>query len=69
MTEPPKDWYNRSIDIEPLIGYQTGGYHPIELGQFLKDERYHILHKLGWGPHHTTWAARDIRLADAENLE
>ncbi|KJZ74896.1 hypothetical protein HIM_05805 [Hirsutella minnesotensis 3608] len=36
-----------------------GGYHPLELGEFLKNGRYHIVHKLGWGANSTTWAAKD----------
>ncbi|KAJ3526925.1 hypothetical protein NM208_g10957 [Fusarium decemcellulare] len=47
------------IDAEPLHRYQPGGYHPIELGDVVKDGRYKILHKLGWGSYSTTWAAKD----------
>ena len=50
-----------SVDAEPLHRYQTGGYHPICLGDILKDGRYRILHKLGWGGYSTVWAARDQR--------
>ena len=50
-----------NVDAEPLHRYQTGGYHPIHLGDILKDGRYRIMHKLGWGGYSTVWAARDQR--------
>jgi len=49
------------VDAEPLHRYRTGGYHPIRLGDLLKDGRYKIVHKLGWGGYSTVWAARDQR--------
>lgn len=59
----PMDWSTHSCDInaEPLHRYQKGGYHPVHLGDCLKNGRYKILHKLGWGGYSTVWAARDIR--------
>ncbi|CCE27258.1 related to dis1-suppressing protein kinase dsk1 [Claviceps purpurea 20.1] len=51
--------YKPTIDAEPLYRYRPGGYHPIALGDVLKDGRYKILHKLGWGGFATTWAAKD----------
>ncbi|KAI0873722.1 kinase-like domain-containing protein [Hypoxylon argillaceum] len=48
-----------SVDAEPIYRYQPGGYHPIKLGDQLKNGRYKILHKVGWGGYSTTWAARD----------
>lgn len=53
--------YVSDIDAEPLHRYQKGGYHPITLGDTLKDGRYKVLHKLGWGGYSTVWAARDQR--------
>lgn len=50
-----------AIDAEPLHRYKKGGYHPTGLGDLLKDGRYKILHKLGWGGYSTVWAARDQR--------
>lgn len=41
--------YVSDINAEPLHQYQNGGYHPITLGENLKDGRYKVLHKLGWG--------------------
>lgn len=46
-------------DVERLETYQTGGYHPIAIGDTLKDGRYKIVHKLGHGGYSTIWIARD----------
>ena len=36
------------------------GWPQIDFGQRVgKDERYTIVHKLGWGMHSSTWLARD----------
>ncbi|KAG8158661.1 hypothetical protein KVR01_011783 [Diaporthe batatas] len=51
--------YACDIDAEPLHRYCAGGYHPLKLGDVLKQDRYKILHKLGWGGYSTTWAAMD----------
>ncbi|KAK9364304.1 hypothetical protein V1509DRAFT_650740 [Lipomyces kononenkoae] len=51
--------YTSAIDAEPLYRYRKGGYHPITLGNFLKNGRYKILDKLGWRGYSTVWAARD----------
>lgn len=58
------DWSTHRCDInaEPLHRYQRGGYHPVHLGDCLgHNDRYKILHKLGWGGYSTVWAARDMR--------
>ena len=44
---------------ETILGYQRGGYHPVALGDTLKDGRYKICHKLGHGGYSTVWVARD----------
>ena len=54
--------YFSPVDAEPLHRYRQGGFHPIALGEYLKDGRYKVLHKLGWGGYSTVWAARDQRL-------
>ncbi|KAG5959016.1 hypothetical protein E4U56_005168 [Claviceps arundinis] len=53
--------YCGGIDAESLHLYKPGGYHPVALGDVMKDGRYKILHKLGWGSFATTWAAKDQR--------
>ncbi|TGJ82074.1 hypothetical protein E0Z10_g6685 [Xylaria hypoxylon] len=54
--------YAASDRIEPLHLYRPGGYHPVKLGDRLKDGRYKIFHKLGWGHYSTTWAVWDEAL-------
>ncbi|EHK97691.1 putative protein kinase dsk1 [Glarea lozoyensis 74030] len=44
---------------EPLSKYQKGGFHPLCLGETLRDERYTVKHKLGWGGFSTVWLAWD----------
>ncbi|KAF4483451.1 CMGC SRPK kinase [Fusarium agapanthi] len=55
----PAQTYSCNVDAEPLHRYRPGGYHPLALGDALKNGRYKILHKLGWGSYSTTWAAKD----------
>jgi hypothetical protein len=59
----PTQAYKCNVDAEPLHRYRPGGYHPLALGDALKNERYKILHKLGWGSYSTTWAAKDQKYA------
>ncbi|KAI0515131.1 kinase-like domain-containing protein [Xylaria bambusicola] len=51
--------YTCDVDAEPLHQYRPGDYHPVHLGDQLKNRRYKILHKVGWGGYSTIWAARD----------
>ena len=60
-SSPREDTYVSPLDAEPLHRYKKGGYHPVALGDTLKDGRYKVLHKLGWGGYSTVWAARDQR--------
>lgn len=65
-------------DIEKPERYRPGGYHPIAIGDHLND-RYNVVHKLGFGTYSTTWLARDrntknyvaikIAIAEADMLE
>ncbi|KAI1129347.1 kinase-like domain-containing protein [Nemania abortiva] len=55
---PSRALYAHIEDVEPLECYCPGGYHPILIGQRLND-RYQIVHKLGFGTYSTTWLARD----------
>ncbi|KAG8164184.1 hypothetical protein KVR01_006102 [Diaporthe batatas] len=50
-------------DAEPPDRYCLGGYHPLDVGDVLRD-RYHIVHKLGFGSYSTTWLAKDISQGD-----
>jgi serine/threonine-protein kinase SRPK3 len=59
MSQSPAQIYHCHVDAEPLYRYQPGGYHPLSLGDVLKDGRYKVVHKLGWGGYSTTWAAKD----------
>lgn len=47
------------VEAEPVEKYKKGGYHPVHLGDRLSQDRYTILHKLGWGGYATVWLARD----------
>lgn len=47
---------------EFLSRYQPGGYHPVSLGDTLKNGRYSVRHKLGWGGFSTVWLAKDREL-------
>ncbi|KAJ8125740.1 hypothetical protein O1611_g7898 [Lasiodiplodia mahajangana] len=51
--------YNYIEDVEDVSKYRTGGFHPTYIGDTLKDRRYRIVHKLGYGGYSTTWLALD----------
>lgn len=55
-----------SDDVEDLEQYQTGGHHPIHLGDCLGEDgettgRYCVLLKLGHGGFSTVWLCRDTQ--------
>ncbi|KAH7175881.1 kinase domain-containing protein [Dactylonectria macrodidyma] len=54
--------YEHIDDVERLDYYRPGGYHPIQIGDRLQD-RYRIVHKLGYGSYSTIWLARDEEMA------
>jgi len=37
----------------------TGGYHPVNIGDTFKSDRYVVLLKLGWGHFSTVWLVHD----------
>ena len=43
-------WYE---GVENLGGYRPGRYHPTHIGQLYSNERYEIVHKLGFGSNST----------------
>lgn len=44
---------------EKLDRYRPGGYHPVLVGDTIKDGRYTIVNKLGFGGYSTVWLAWD----------
>lgn len=56
---------NVLFEEENFLDYRPGGFHPVALGDTLKDGRYKIYHKLGYGGFSTVWVARDYRHAAA----
>ncbi|KAI1198835.1 kinase-like protein [Nemania serpens] len=51
--------YNFIEDVEDVSKYCPGGFHPTYIGDTLKDRRYRIVHKLGYGSYSTIWLALD----------
>lgn len=45
-------------NVEYIENYQEGGFYPVHLGDTFQ-ERYKIVHKLGFGGSSTVWLARD----------
>ena len=54
--------YEHIDEVERLDYYQPGGYHPIQISDRFQD-RYQIVHKLGYGSYSTIWLARDEQMA------
>ena len=45
--------------ITKLLNNISGGYHPVEIGDFYHN-RYHVIRKLGWGHFSTVWLCLDL---------
>lgn len=45
--------------VENLEDYKPGGFHPVHIGDRLKENRYCIINKLGHGCFSTVWLAED----------
>lgn len=56
---------NVFLNEEDFLAYRLGGFHPVSLGDTLKDGRYKIYHKLGYGGFSTVWVAKDYRYVTA----
>ncbi|QPG97341.1 hypothetical protein C2857_006169 [Epichloe festucae Fl1] len=54
--------YEHIDGVERLDYYRPGGYHPIQIGDVFQ-QRYRIIHKLGYGSYSTIWLARDEQIA------
>ncbi|KAM5341999.1 hypothetical protein ACJ41O_015030 [Fusarium nematophilum] len=46
-------------ESEDLENYEPGGFHPVHLGD-VYDDRYRVVHKLGYGGFSTVWLATDV---------
>jgi serine/threonine-protein kinase SRPK3 len=57
MLDPSQ--YNVDMAAEDFRQYCAGGYHPVHLHDRLKDRRYEVLNKLGFGSFSTVWLAKD----------
>ncbi|KAI0852800.1 kinase-like domain-containing protein [Daldinia vernicosa] len=47
-------------EVEDREKYRPGGYHPIHFNDYLdSDQRFNVIHKLGWGTSSTVWLCLD----------
>ncbi|KAJ7224492.1 hypothetical protein GGX14DRAFT_650739 [Mycena pura] len=51
--------YLRYPLVEDLNYYCPGGFHPVHLNDTFKDDRYTVVHKLGYGTYATVWLVKD----------
>ena len=58
ITSMEWDFHEPHIQSEGLENYVRGGYHPVHLGDVFED-KYKVVHKLGYGGFSTVWLARD----------
>ncbi|RSL61851.1 hypothetical protein CEP53_004937 [Fusarium sp. AF-6] len=47
-------------ETEEVERYETGGFHPVHLGDLFDKGWYRVVHKLGAGGFATIWLARDL---------
>jgi serine/threonine-protein kinase SRPK3 len=52
--------FTPDINSEPQHHYESGGYHPVIVGE-IYNQRYEVIRKLGWGKYSTVWLVRDIQ--------
>jgi serine/threonine protein kinase len=68
-TTTPKEPVNQTqwrfeplhVPTEWIESYRPGGFHPIHPGDKLKDSRYTIICRLGYGAFSTVWLAEDSK--------
>ncbi|KAI0023840.1 protein kinase-like protein [Xylariomycetidae sp. FL0641] len=51
--------YEEINDVEDVQLYNKGGHHPVHLGDFYHEDRFEVIHKLGYGGFGTVWFCRD----------
>ncbi|KAK2669339.1 hypothetical protein RAB80_014865 [Fusarium oxysporum f. sp. vasinfectum] len=51
--------YKYIEEVEVLEDYRPGGYHPVQINDTLRHDRYQIVHKPGHGTFSTAWLALD----------
>jgi hypothetical protein len=59
LGKPQAATYNFIEDVEDVSKYRAGGFHPISIGDTMKEGRYRVVHKLGFGGYSTIWLALD----------
>jgi serine/threonine-protein kinase SRPK3 len=67
MDKTEEDWELTDEDEEDEEDYSPGmliiviigGYHPVQLGDLFKNDKYIVLGKLGWGHFSTVWLVKD----------
>lgn len=59
MMDPSDVRYQYIEGAERLNYYVPGGYHPVNIGDTFSNERYTVVHKLGFGRSATSWLAED----------
>lgn len=50
------------FDLENYYDYESGGHHPVHLGDTLGTGRYQVIHKLGSGGTANVWLCRDLKI-------
>ncbi|KAI1206514.1 kinase-like domain-containing protein [Annulohypoxylon truncatum] len=59
-----------ALDLEERERYRPGGYHPIHFNDYLDpDNRFKVVHKLGWGVSSTVWLCYDERCRDYMSIK
>ncbi|KAF9061732.1 kinase-like domain-containing protein [Rhodocollybia butyracea] len=47
------------FEVENFKLYRPGGFHPVHLGDTFHNDRYTVVHKLGYGSYSTVWLVKD----------